>query len=120
MRRFAALLMSKVSVSRLLRTGGTAALTYGDDVLGVSSSVLLARRRAVAAAISPPTRGRALELTLILSDLNDKQHLDPAFEAHAAPLCRWAEAVWDRWCPLRDLQRSVAHAKASLSSESCP
>ena len=120
LRRFAALLLSKVSVASVLRTGGTSALTYGDDVLGVSSSTLLARRRAVAAAISPPTRGRALELTLILADLTDRQRLDPAFDAHAAPIGRWAEAVWYQWRPLRELQRSIVHAKASLATARCP
>ena len=120
LRRFAALLVSKVSVARVLRTGGTAALAYGDDVVGVSSSALLARRRAVAAAISPPTRGRALELTLILADLSDHQRLDPAFDAHAAPIARWAEAALDLWCPLPDLQRSVAAAKAAMAIARCP
>ena len=51
----------------VLRTGGTAALTYGQSTMGVSNTMLLAQRRAVAAA-SVASGAVELELTLVMDD----------------------------------------------------
>eukprot|EP00973_Karenia_brevis_P088335 12248929-Karenia_brevis.AAC.1 len=50
-KRFGVLKRSKVDVSKILRTGGTAALTFGQETMGVSTSMLLAQRRSVAASL---------------------------------------------------------------------
>ena len=51
----------------VLRTGGTAALVYGQGNTGVSCSMLQSQRAAVAAASVPGGSGE-LELTLIVAD----------------------------------------------------
>ena len=67
-RRFKALSRAKVSAARVLRTGGTCALTYGNRPLGVSDSLLLAQRRAVAAAACINHCGADLNISLIIAD----------------------------------------------------
>ena len=68
--------------SLVLRTGGTAALVYGQ-----------AQRRAVAAA-SVTFGAGDLDLTLILADSSHLGRADPAFAAHLDPIGMWAEALW--------------------------
>ena len=80
----------------VLRTGGTAALVYGQANTGVSDSMVLAQRRAVAAASVPGGSGD-LDLTLILADGSRRGRADPAFAAHQDPIGMWAEAVWSGW-----------------------
>ena len=65
-RRFKALSRAKVSVARVLRTGGTCALTYGNRPLGVSDSLFLAQRRAVAAAACTNHCGAELNMSLLM------------------------------------------------------
>ena len=109
--KLALLARSRVSSARLLRTGGAASFTYGDDVTGVSADALLQRRRMVASAVAPPTGGRDLDLALLLADTNGYQRLDPAFDASTLPMSRWAEAVYSQWCPLPLLTASIARAR---------
>ena len=120
LRNYAKLQRSRVATARIIRTGGKATMTYGDDVAGVSDAALLSRRRAVAAAVSTSTHGRDLELALILTDSTEKQHIDPAYDAHLLPIGRWAEAVYMAWCPLPLLRASVARAIARLSGAARP
>ena len=47
--RFKALKRAGANVALVLRTGGTSALTFGSETMGVSSTLLLQQRRAVAA-----------------------------------------------------------------------
>ena len=51
--RFQKLRRMKVNPARVIRTGGKAAVVYGQAVTGVSNSFLEAQRRAVAAAVAP-------------------------------------------------------------------
>ena len=76
-----------------MRTGGTAALTYGQAITGVASAALCTQRRAVARAVAPPTgfSGQDLDLALILADEAPSGRTDPAFEAHIAPVVTWAK-----------------------------
>ena len=77
----------------LMRTGGAASLTYGQETMGVSPTTLLAQRRAVAAALV--ASGTAdLDMALVLADGSAKGRADPAFAAHDAPIGYWALAVW--------------------------
>ena len=103
----------------VLRTGGTAALVYGQANTGVSSSCLLAQRRAVAAASVTGGSGD-LDLTLILADGSFRGRADPAFAAHEEPIGLWAEAVWSSWLPRSALDRLARHAIARLSAAASP
>ena len=40
---------------------------------------------------------------------------DPAFEAHLAPLVHWAQAVWNKWLPLKHLFQLAAVANVKLA-----
>ena len=63
--RFRCLRRAGVRVGRLMRTGGAAALSFGQAVVGVAPGMLLQQRRAVAAAtvasagvVAPTSTGR--------------------------------------------------------------
>ena len=103
----------------VLRTGGTAALTYGQSTMGVSNTMLLAQRRAVAAASVASGAGE-LELTLVMADGSLKGRADPAFAAHEAPIGLWAEAVWERWLPRSATQKLVQQAQRTLANRTSP
>ncbi len=68
--RFRRLRRAGVDTARLLRTGGNAAMTYGQAIMGVSNTLLRAQRRAAAAAAGPATgtAGQNLDLALLLAD----------------------------------------------------
>jgi len=97
----------------VLRTGGTASLTYGQANMGVANATLLGQRRAVAAAGSREGAGD-LDFTLMLIDGSEKGTADPAYPAHAAPIASWAEAIWCSWLPRMMLERVVTTALNTL------
>ena len=68
--RFRKLAVAGVCTKRLMRTGGGAALTYGQALTGVAPSTLLAQRRAAAAACAPAggQRGQDLDLAFTLAE----------------------------------------------------
>ena len=103
----------------VLRTGGTAALVYGQANTGVSNSTLLAQRRAVAAASVPGGAGD-LNLTLILADGSMQGRADPAFAAHEDPIGCWSEAVWNSWLPRCALHTLADHAIQRLATACSP
>ena len=102
----------------VLRTGGTAAMVYGEASMGVSPSFLHAQRVVVAAAACPSGAGD-LDLTLILADGGPNGEADPAFPAHQLPIGKWAQAVWHRWLPIPSLQALVDHATLKLGDGDC-
>lgn len=120
--RFRGLRRAGVDTTRVLRTGGVAALTFGEIAAGVSPSMLLQQRRAVAAAAAPAagTAGQHLDMALMLADGSAKGRVDPAFEAHAQPIGHWAQAVWNQWLPRSALLRLTADAKARLTRAAHP
>ena len=107
--RFRKLAAAGVCTKRLMRTGGGAALSYGQAVTGVSPHTLTAQRRAAAAACAPAGGqcGQDLDLALILADAGPAGRADPAHEAHLQPIGAWADAVWHLWLPLGVLHRIV-------------
>ncbi len=114
-RQFMALRRSKVNVARLVRTGGTAVMTYGQEVMGVSDHILLGQRRAAAAAVSASGEGKDIDLVLIAADAEAARgSVGPAFGAHLGPIRAWAEAVWGRWFPLKAMNVAVARARCRL------
>jgi hypothetical protein len=86
------------AVSRVLRTGGIAAMVYGQAKTGVSNSMLHGQRVAIAAAGSRGGSGE-LDLVLIFLDGGPRGMVDPAFAAHEDPIGHWAEATWCSWLP---------------------
>ena len=112
--RFRRLRRAGIRTDRLMRTGGIAALTFGQGVTGVSPALLLKQRRAVAAATVATSAGGDLDLTLMLADGSLRGVADPAFAAHTAPIGQWALAVWERWLPASALRRLVAFAKRRM------
>jgi len=103
----------------VLRTGGTAALVYGQANTGVSCSMLYRQRSAVAAASVPNGSGE-LDLLLIVADGSMRGKADPAFAAHEAPIGKWAEAVWESWLPRPALDKLAGSAVQALSNRTSP
>ena len=101
----------------VLRSGGTAALVYGQASMGVGNTMLHAQRSAVALA-SVPNGTVDVDIALVLADGGPAGHVDPAFAAHDAPICSWAAAVWNSWLPRLALARVCAAAAAWLAD--CP
>ena len=115
--RFRSLAAVGVNTRRLLRTGGIAALTYGQAVTGVAPATLLRQRRLAAALAAPATgtNGQDLDLALILADGSEKGRADPAFDAHLMPIGKWAEGGWGEWLPRRAMTATVAKLSAKLT-----
>ena len=42
--------------------------------------------------------------------------VDPAVEAHALPIGRWATAIWERWAPLRDMEGAFERMRAAAQA----
>ncbi len=118
--RIMALFVARSSPTRFLTTGGMSALTYGDDCCGVSDDALLRRRRAVAGVVAARCKGRDIDLTLAMAEAPGSRNVDPAYAAHALPLCRWAEAAWSTWVPLKLMHRSMALATAKVAKARRP
>ena len=115
-KRFRRLRNAGVDTARLMRTGGIAALTFGQAVIGVSNKLLLQQRRAVAAAITRSSGGGDLDVTLALADGGRLGRVDPAFEAHCQPIVFWAMAVWHEWLPRTALSKLISVARARMAS----
>ena len=80
---------------------------YGCEVFGLSDSALNNARAAVARAGTPQAGGKNPDLAMLAIDGPDGT-VDPAFEAHAAPVVAWATAVWEGWLPRAALARLMA------------
>ena len=118
--RFQTLRRAGVDTARLIRTGGSAAMTYGQAVMGVSDSVLLLQRRAVVATLNSTKGFGELDITLMLADASYSGKADPVFQAHLDPLWHWALAVWEGWLGLRGLSRTVDETKGRLLASKSP
>ena len=116
-RRFKALSRAKVSAARVLRTGGTCALTYGNRPLVVSDSLLLAQRRAVAAAACINHCGADLNISLVIADDWNGHSADPAFEAHAGVALMWSLAIFEHWVDIEDAHLLIASTLKRLAGK---
>ena len=116
MPKFRRLVKLGVKTDRIVRTGGLAAITFGQAIAGVSSTTLLGQRRLVGAATAPPggSGGQDLDVALMLADGSAKGKADPAFPAHSMPIKAWAEAVWSQRMPLVCMRRMIRFAKRKL------
>ena len=120
--RFRMLKKAGVDTAKVLRTGGVAALPYGQATAGTAPTTLLQQRRAVAAAAAPASglAGQNIDLALMLADGSAAGRVDPAYEAHAQPIGHWAQAVWNGWLPMKHLLQLVADAKVRLDKARQP
>lgn len=105
--------------SALTRSAGSPAVTFGVEVTGWGDDHLRKTRGAIARASAPQAGGKNHELVLYVID-GPWGTLDPAFEAHCAPLRHWFLAWWERWIPHADLVRAFSFAKGRLSSGDNP
>ncbi len=114
---FRRLRKARVDTARLLRTGGTAALTYDPATMGVPPSHLNRQRRVAAEAAAPAggTAGQSVDLFFALEEAVCGTTSDPAVPAHRGPIGQWAFASWESWLPRGALLRLTAHAKRRLS-----
>ena len=108
-------MMGADACHRVLRTGGTAAMVFGQGNTGVSCSSLYAQRSSVGAAASPGGSGD-LDLTLVLADGSLSGTADPVHAAHLQPIVKWAHAVWDSWLPFCALSRICSTAISELDN----
>lgn len=69
-----------VSAAKLFRTGGKAAMTYGEAINGVSDSLLRDQRRTDSVATAPAAGGgdQNLDLALMMADGSRIGRADPA------------------------------------------
>ena len=104
-----------VNTPQMVRASGPPAILYGCEVMGVSDTALHTARVKVAAAAAPEGGGKSPDLVLYARDGQDGT-LDPAFEAHTAPLKLWALACWYGWFANTDLQSAVDEAAAKLAT----
>ncbi len=63
------------------------------------------------AAVTARNKGRDLDLALAMTEDGRNCCIDPAFEAHAGPLVRWAEAIWHGWQDGKALNLSINRAR---------
>ena len=56
-----------------------------------------------------------MEISLAMADASPSGRADPMYEAHAAPIGLWAEAVWNQWLPRGALQALISAAVAKLT-----
>ena len=116
-RRYKALSRAKVSAARVLRTGSTCALTYGNRPLGVSDSLLLAQRRAVGAAACTNHCGAELNISLVIADDWNGHSADPAFEAHMGVALMWSLAIFDHRVNIEDAHFLIASTLNRLAGK---
>ena len=120
--RFYTLARAGASASKLVRTGGLSAITYGAEITGVSNGHLLRQRQTVArfCSLVKGVAGQNLDLALALADGVGKGVADPAFDAHTKPIVMWAKAIWEKWFDYRLADRYLSEVRADLLLATVP
>ena len=109
--RFRRLRKVGVDTARLVRTG-LRTVTYSNVILGVPCGLLRSQRQAISAAAAPGAGrgGQNMDLALVIADGSQSGRADPAYDAHALPIGEWSMAIWERWYPVKPLQRILDDA----------
>ena len=113
--RIHALRKAGVNSVQMVRSAGTPAVMYGCEVMGLSDSALHLARTRIASAAAANAGGKNSDLVLHAID-GPAGTLDPAFEAHAAPVLFWATAVWCCWFTRLQLEKAFQHASLKLAT----
>ena len=87
--------------------------TYGLEITGAGQALLVALRRAVAAAASPGGCGRHYEATLYALDAGGGT-LGFAFRVHVQPIAALALAVYEKWLPPATLKWAIRRARSTV------
>ncbi len=103
------------AATKVARRGIVPATAYGNKVCGVSDAELGRIRTLIGKTIAPNTKGSSLALKLLLDG-------DPAADANAAPITKWAQVAWDAAAQVRiaaedDNPLRVAGAPVAQHSE---
>ena len=108
---------ANVDPAKIIRTGGKAAIVYGQAVLGVANGLLRHQRVAVARAGAKggTTGGQQLDLALMTMDGGPGGGADPAFDAHTQPIVGWSRAVWNEQLPRKSLKVLAANSLLKLA-----
>ena len=97
----------------MAQTAANPKMCYGVESMGVSDSVLHSMRTSMSHLLSPSNHGKNADLVLLAHDLSCGT-VDPAFNAHVAPVKAWALAWWQQWQPPERLQAAYVIAKAKI------
>ena len=97
----------------MTRSAGTAAITYGADTQGVSTSLLDQQVSTIARLASPEGGGKNPVKALYVLD-GRSGTMDPTFAAHTLPLLHWTTAHWEKWMPEAAMAAAYLHAKGKL------
>ena len=114
--RFSRLNHSGVGMPKLSRSGVSSAVSWGMNAIGVANAPLMSWRRTIAKACAADGRGKKPDLVLVVADRQEGDTADPAFAAHALPLCDWAAAIWENWKPHDGLRITFSQGKLRLAS----
>ena len=114
---FRRLRLANVDQAKIIRTGGKAAIVYGQAILGVPNVLLRQQRVAVgkAAAKGRGTGGHQLDLCLMAANGKAGGGADPAFDAHIMPIVGWSRAVWNQQLPRKSLRMLAANSLLRLA-----
>ena len=84
--------------------------------------MLAAERRSVNAAAAPQSGlgGQEFEFSMMIADGSKTGKADPALEAHTSVAQHWAQAVWNAWLPVDDLQASGDYARGRIDKAQQP
>ena len=113
-RRFSRLKNYGVGMPKLSRSGVSSSASWGINAVGVANAPLMSRRRTIAKACAADGCGKNPDLVLVVADQQKGDTTDPAFAAHALPLCDWAAAIWENRKPHDGLR--LAFSQALLAS----
>ena len=113
--RYQALRRVGVNSAQMVRTGGLPAIMYGCEVFGLADSALKVARAKVARAATPQAGGKNPDLALLTID-GPNGTVDPAFEAHGAPLRHWALAWWEGWFAPTQLREAFTGASLKIAA----
>ena len=64
--------------------------------------------------------GQELGIALMLADGSKKGKTDPAFAAHTDVVSHGAQAIWNKWLPIHDIQSSQTNARPRAAEAAQP
>ena len=60
-----------------------------------------------------------LDMALLLLD-GPHGRVDPAHQAHMAPICDWAKAIWNRWIERPVMEEALEAARRDIGASRRP